>query len=363
MFSRKTNEYIKTLERITSRYDLPNELTDTALNNLVSASGSLPSIWGLCGRDVSALDFKAVSGETFIKLAFNEYTVFPADFMIDYKRILEESKKPGLGVSEIHKRGINGNGVNVAVIDKPILETHQELTGRIKKYELINPENEYNEEMHFHGMTCAAFLCGNDCGAANGANLYYYVYPDKFEDDGMYWGYHFKALDMIAEHNQANPADTIKIVSISAGFPRDRTDLTDKMNDYAEKLKKTGCYTIFSNVFGETFSCASKITSFDNDDPDNYKLDSWQNDWHKRQILIPSGGRTSPCCSGNDKYIYNGNQSCFSWAIPYLCGVFALALQVDKSLSYMDFCEKAKKTATVGTEGLYIINPTKIVFE
>ena len=308
----KANEYKKTLEWITNRYELPTKLDDETIDSFVSEMGSLSSIWGLCGKDVSGFGFDAVSEEKFIRLAFNEYTKFPDNFKFDYERIFEKSKNPGLGISNLHSRGINGNGINAAVIDKPILETHDEFIGRIKKYTLICPESEYNDKMHFHGITCAAFLCGNVCGVANGANIYYYAYPDRFEDDGMYWSFHFKALDMILEHNQSvSFDDKINIVSISAGFPRNRADLHDKMNEYTVKLKENGCYVIFSNLFGEVFSCSSKASCFDNDNPDIYKLDIWQsNEWDKKKVLIPAGGRTSPCNSGNNKYMYNGNQSC-----------------------------------------------------
>ncbi|MCL2159233.1 MAG: S8 family serine peptidase, partial [Oscillospiraceae bacterium] len=364
MGTSKIDKYIEFLEWIASRYDLPGEWSDTAVDDFVSEMGSLPSIWGISGRDVSGADFSKVSDESFFKLAFNEYTKFPENFKFDCKRMMEEAKEPGLGIAKLHEKGIEGRGINVAVIDKPILETHGELAGRLKSYTFIAPENEFNDCMHFHGITCAAFLCGNSCGIANGANLHYYAYPDKFEDDGMYWGYHFKALDMIIEHNQnATPEDAIKIVSISAGFGRDRVDLSDKMSEYVIGLKEMGCYVVFSNLFGETFSCSSKASCFDNDNPDNYKFDLWQNEWCKNKIIVPAGGRTSPCNSGDDKYMYNGNQSCYSWAIPYLCGVFALALQADKTLGYEDFCEKAKKTAIVNKEGLSIINPVGIVMD
>ena len=139
MESTKANEYIKTLEWIASRYELPVELNDATINDFVSKMVSLESIWGLCGKDISELDFAKVSEEQFLRLAFNEYTKFPNSFKIDYKRILEESKKPGLGISELHARGINGSGVNVAVIDKPILETHDEFTDRIKRIRIDMP--------------------------------------------------------------------------------------------------------------------------------------------------------------------------------------------------------------------------------
>jgi len=86
----KMNEYKRTLEWISSRYDLPNELNDATIESFVSEPGSLPSIWGLCGKDVSAFNFNDVSEVAFLKLTFNEYTNFPDNMDIDYKRIFEE---------------------------------------------------------------------------------------------------------------------------------------------------------------------------------------------------------------------------------------------------------------------------------
>jgi len=253
--------------------------------------------------------------------------------------------------------------VNVAIIDKPILQTHNEFTKRISKHTFVIPENEFNDKMHFHGITCAAFLCGNNCGVANKANLFYYAYPDKFEDDGMYWNYHFKALDLILEHNKSF-AEKIKVVSISAGFPRSRIDLYEKMNYYITELQNYECQLVYSNNFGEKFTCASKKYGFSSDDLNGYCLDTWQtNEWDKQKILIPSSGRSSPCNSGNNKYMYNGNQSCYSWAIPYLCGVYALALQVNCSISFNEFCNLAEKTKLANDDGLYIINPHGIINE
>jgi len=359
----KTNEYIETLQGICSRYELPAKLNSDIINEFVSEPGSLKSIWGLCCKDLSNVDFSEVNENEFIRLAFNHYTKFPENFKFDYMKIMEYAKDPGLGIRNLHKQGIDGKGINVAVIDKPILDTHKEFTGRIKEYVFINPDNEHNDEMHFHGITCASFLCGNTCGVANRTNLYYYAYPDRFEDDGMYWNYHFKALDMIKEHNEkSNAKDKIKIVSISAGFPRSRTDLTEKMDGYVREFKNTGCYIIFSNIFGETFTCSSKTYIENANDFDAYKLDMWQeNEWCKQKILIPSGGKTSPCNSGDENFMYNGNQSCFSWAIPYMCGVFALALQVKTDLSYEDFCVLAKETTYKNNVGLFVINPREII--
>ena len=355
------NEYIERLNYIASRYELPQKLNYDSVLELTKGMGSLESIWGLCNKDLSNVDLSEFDERALILLAFNDCTNFTERCNLDYKKLMNDSKDPGLGVSVLHNKGISGKGVGVAVIDRPILQTHKEFSGCLKQYILVDPEHEDNERFDFHGLVCAAFLCGNSCGVANGANLYYYAHPDQYDSDRMYWSYYFKALDMIIEHNKYN-SDTIRLVSISAGFPRNRDDLTEKMNFYISELKKYNCHIIYSNNFGESFTCSSKKYGYSNDDVNCYCLDRWQvNAWDKQKIMVPSGGRTSPCNSGEDKYMYCGNQSCYSWAIPYLCGVYALALQCAPSLGYDDFVKIADKTKIKNDDGLYVLNPQGII--
>ena len=69
------------------------------------------------------------SVEILKTLSFNENTIFsnpePAT------KILQEAKTPPLGIKEIHKMGITGNGVNVAIIDQPLALDHPEYKGKI----------------------------------------------------------------------------------------------------------------------------------------------------------------------------------------------------------------------------------------
>ncbi|MCL2815829.1 MAG: hypothetical protein FWD23_14635 [Oscillospiraceae bacterium] len=41
-------------------------MSDATINDFVSKMGSLESIWGLCGKDISELDFSKASEELFI---------------------------------------------------------------------------------------------------------------------------------------------------------------------------------------------------------------------------------------------------------------------------------------------------------
>lgn len=85
--------------------------------------------------------------------------------MYDYPhtQIFEQMKNPGLGISELHNKGIDGRGINIAIIDKPILKSHSEFTDCLAENNFIC-ENEHNNNFHFHGMTCASFACGGTTG-------------------------------------------------------------------------------------------------------------------------------------------------------------------------------------------------------
>ena len=48
--------------------------------------------------------------------------------------LLEECKDPGLGVRSLQARGITGRGVNVAILDQPLLTDHPEFADRIAAY-------------------------------------------------------------------------------------------------------------------------------------------------------------------------------------------------------------------------------------
>jgi serine protease AprX len=359
-------EYIDTLKWISSRYEIPGTLTDAAIQSICSKPGVIESIWGFCGKDVSGSDFSEVSPEALLQMAFNRFTTWPASLAkYDYQSVLSGGKRPGLSVSRLHRKGIDGSGISIAVIDKPILSTHSEFSDCLVSYVNIVEDHDDNDRRHFHGMSCAGFACGRAVGVAPGASLYYYAWPDRFDDEAMYWNYHYAALDRVVEHNRVSD-EKIRVVSISAGFTSSNQELRERLDRYGSLLAEGGCYVIYSNAFGEVFTSASRAYGTDPDDENGYRLDAWQTspdrvDWHRTKVLIPSGGRTSPCNSGVNEYMYTGNQSSFSYAIPYVAGVFALALQVDRKLSYQEFCRLAQETAKRNDLGLSVLNSVELI--
>lgn len=57
--------------------------------------------------------------------------------------------------------------------------------------------------------------------------------------------------------------------------------------------------------------------------------------------------------------MFHGNNT-FSWGIPKLCGIYALALEVDPKLTFEEFTKVAKET-TVNVDGFNVINAKAII--
>ncbi len=93
----------------------------------------------------------------------------PADF--DWQAIMETGKNPGLGIRSLHEAGITGRGVNIAIIDQPLIIDHIEYADRIRLYEEINVVPGTPSQMHGPGVTSIAV--GRTAGVAPHANVYY----------------------------------------------------------------------------------------------------------------------------------------------------------------------------------------------
>ena len=75
--------------------------------------------------------------------------------------LLEACKDPGLGVRSLQARGITGRGVNVAILDQPLLTDHPEFADRIAAYYDTGCEGETSS---MHGPAVASLLAGKTIG-------------------------------------------------------------------------------------------------------------------------------------------------------------------------------------------------------
>src|SRR4030042_1525540 len=88
-------------------------------------------------RNLSGLDLS--KGARLIRtLQFNRKTIWPAQgkmpASIDPNQLMTDGMNPGLGIRELHRKGITGKGVNVAIIDQAMYLDHPEFVGKIVAY-------------------------------------------------------------------------------------------------------------------------------------------------------------------------------------------------------------------------------------
>lgn len=103
-------------------------------------------------------------------------------------------------------------------------------------------------------------------------------------------------------------------------------------------------------------------TDKDKDNFENYN--PWMSAKNEKEtvgsIIIPSDHRTIASWKGENEYTHN-DKGGLSWSVPYLSGLFALALQVNPELRQNEMVDIINQSAVTNKKGLKIINPEGIV--
>lgn len=320
------------------------------------------------GQDLSDFDLNNFTPEILETSNFNTKTKWPKKVPegFDPNKILEEGKNPGLKLRELHKEGITGKGINVAIIDQELLLDHEDYKENIEYYD--HEEGKHDRSMH--GVAVSSLLVGKNCGIAPNSKLHYFAVPQntKVSDIGS-------ALKKLIEHNEHLPKENkIKIVSISKGLvgmkdqdPKEEADILNMIKE----AERNGIMVVSVSMkkSGDDFDFLGIGTASENkDDFDNYK--NWLSlkarrietspEKKEKNIFVPSDHRTMASFVGEKEYQYNGKGG-ISWSVPYLAGVFALALQVNPDLTKKEILEKIKQTAIPNKEGLKVINPMGLI--
>lgn len=270
---------------------------------------------------------------------------------------------------------LDGSGVNIAFIDQGFNREMSEFKGRVihhmtcrwnkerGEYEVVDYTGKTADRDNYHGNTAADLAAGEKCGIAPKANVYFF----EIDSDGDY----DKRLQAILEYIEANMGELkLDMISHSAGASKDALDIADRIRE------KNGCEYVNSQIFwkdflpgreinGETVEAgfvesARKIPGVYEDD--NGKLLTNQN-----AMAIPVEGRTSIQVLKDEdgKTIesrkFNGAICGASFAIPQLVGYFALARQMNPTMSFKTFVNKAREHAKVNSNGQLFINPIEVI--
>ena len=318
--------------------------------------------WGVCCLDLSEYDMSSLTLEDMTHISFNSSTIWPSEdklpqgFNPDY--ILRDSIRIDASIDQLHKEGINGDGVTIAVIDSGF-QAHNHLEfidANLVKATIVE---EKNIEYHFHMENVLSKLCGQKLGSAPKAKVLYYETSQGDEED------YTKELIITFKDilNRIKNGEQIRAVSCS--FSIEDSSFNDEykmiLESLVKELKDLYCEVIDSDLFGYNFFCCG--TSFMSYDINDYKVASFMK--QKSDIVK---GKCNTLCSGlalpeyctDTGYKYEVID-CFSWTIPKVAGMYALALQVNPNLTFEEFSNIVKNNCDINDDGMSIINMRKSI--
>jgi subtilisin family serine protease len=321
----------------------------------------------LRSRDLTKIDMRSSLADLMYAV-FDSKTQWPtADKMpvgFDWQKIMELNKDPGLGVRALHKQGITGKGVSIAIIDQTLLVDHIEYEERLRLYEETEDIRSDAPEARLHGAAVASISVGNSIGVAPEADLYFigtgFCGAKKLEDiDYACWA---KAVRRIVEINKSLSIDRkIRVLSLSWGW-NSKSINYEEIRDAVNEAKAAGIFVISSSL-GRTdnlnFQGLGRDPLSNPNDFWGYRPGLW---WQKSfyqqglaspTLLVPMDSRTTASPTGTEDYVYY-RQGGWSWCIPYLAGTYALAVQVKPDITPEQFWENALntgKTIHIGHRG------------
>lgn len=291
---------------------------------------------------------------------FNQDTVWPASCKAYAAELLEEAKNPGLGVRALHKSGVTGKGVNVAIIDQPLFDDHPEYAGKFAAYKNLCTGEGSDSSMH--GPAVMSLLVGKTIGTAPGARVYYAAAPSWLADAK----YYADALDWIVEQSTKLPANSkIRVVSVSAA-PSGRGSPFTKNNEmWDEACKRAAKAGILVLTCGEDAAIgACSLSGKDVESPRSYSpgFPSRGGVWRFHEdVLVPASPRTTAeeYDRGKCSYQYTGEGGT-SWAMPYASGVLAMGWQIRPELDKDEMMQLLSESAYKQGENK-IINPKEFI--
>ncbi len=308
--------------------------------------------------DLSRLDLTDAA-DTLLYASFDDRTQWPAAGALpdgfDPERIMALGMDPGLGLRGLHANGVTGRGVGIAIVDQPLLTTHEEYADRLRLYEEIDVDPSTPAQMH--GPAVASLAVGRSVGVAPEADLYYIGawtfdrdHPDP--EDRANFEYVAQGVDRILEINKQLPAERrIRVISISVGWSPGQRGY-DQITRAVARAKRAGMLVICSSVeqiHGFRFHGLGRAPLDPPLDPQSYRPGSW---WAQRyydglqftdRLLVPMDSRTAASPTGDDEYVFYRHGG-WSWAIPYIAGLYALAAQVAPEIDPDTFWAAAMRT-------------------
>jgi hypothetical protein len=309
--------------------------------------------------DLSDRDLRSSLPE-LLGVDFNSRTRWPEAAYLpsgfDPQAVLALGCNPGLGVREIHQEGITGEDVGIALIDSPLNPRHREYERNLVLYESIGAGT--GSESRMHGTAVASLAAGKTVGTAPGANLYFFAASNNRRNDDGSITFDYTnpagAVRRILEINRNLPKRRkIRVISMSMAIRPEWAD-TSLVMRAIDQARAEGIFVLYSNLedaYGFGFHGLGRNPLDDPDDPASYvpaitRIEDYDGafDEGMLRLLVPMDSRAFADHADPQGYIFDrvGGRS---WAVPYIAGIYALAVQVDPDVTGERFWSAALETS------------------
>lgn len=341
--------------------------------------------------DLSSLDLKD-KGKDLEYAEFDSKTIWPKSLpdKFDPKKQMDLGKSPGLNIKKLHKKGITGKGVGLAIIDQPLLVDHVEYKDNLKMYEEIHS---FGDQAQMHGPAVASIAVGKNVGVAPDADLYYIAETHgEYKNNDFEYDFTWvaKSIDRILEVNNTLPKDKkIRVISISVGWDKSQKGY-EEVNAAVDRAKKAGVFVVSSsliNTDGYMFNGLGRNPLSDPEATSSYEPGLfWKDRYYEygnefysmmgekagvkidEVLLIPMDSRTTASPTDSKDYVFY-REGGWSWSIPYVAGLYALACEVNPEVTPEIFWSTALKTGdTIKVQNSgkeyemkKVVNPVKLM--
>ena len=282
-------------------------------------------------------------------LTFSDRTKFPAADQLpagyDPEALLEWGKAPGLNVDILHEHGFTGEGAVIAYVDQPI-GSYEQTSGINLHY-----VNNSSIDAEMHGPAVLSLLADPDIGTAPGAEVYYYAHAAWKADQTT----HAECLYQIIEQNKSLPeGEKITMVGFS-----DNIDVTEA-NAQAFRDAVAACEDAGIMVwFCGEYASASFLPFSDKNSVQSVVPDLWYGNHTPELVFVPASGRTTATTMSGASYIYWSSGG-LSWTMPYMLGLYAIAIEIDPALTQDELRTLVVETA-YDNNGMKIVNPVGFI--
>lgn len=283
-------------------------------------------------------------------LTISDTTAFPEAGMLpegyDPYALLAWGMDPGLNVDILHRHGFTGKGAVIAYVDQNVLPHEQ--------YDRENIHISNQAELgSMHGPAVLSLLAGRDTGTAPEAEVYFYGFsPDdaaqRSEADALY---------QIIEQNKSLPeGEKITMVGFSDNIDSSE-NYEQEFRDAAAACQEAGIMVWFCGEYAP----ATFLPYGGKNDCRNLVIEQWFDpNYADDRVFVPSSGRTTAMNTGSGpSYVYWPTGG-LSWTMPYVLGLYAIAIEIDPTLTQEEMRELLMDTA-YDVRGMDLVNPVGFV--